>query len=127
MLSRCRNPKTINYADYGGAGISVCDRWKSFENFFQDMGHPPSDKHSIDRKDPHGNYEPGNCRWVTQLEQVRNTKKTIYLTLNRVKKPMAQWCDERGLNYHMAWKRHRKGLPAKEILAPSTRKAGSVS
>lgn len=118
MLSRCRNPKTINYASYGGAGISVCERWKRFENFFVDMGHPPTEKHSLDRKDPKGNYEPNNCRWATQLEQARNTKKTIRLTIGGVTKPMAEWCDERGIGYNAAVKRHYRGLSPESILSP---------
>lgn len=74
MLNRCRNQKCKDFARYGGAGISVCSRWEvSFENFLEDMGEPPSGGHSIDRfPDRRGNYEPGNCRWATDLEQSEN-------------------------------------------------------
>lgn len=63
MRARCENPKSVQYHHYGGRGIKVCHRWKKFESFLKDMGERPSLKHSIDRKDPDGNYEPANCQW----------------------------------------------------------------
>ena len=73
---RCYNPEAENYEYYGGRGIRVCDRWlNSFENFLSDMGERPSRKHTIDRKENNGNYEPSNCRWITMLEQCANRRK----------------------------------------------------
>ena len=72
MLARCSNPRNDAYADYGGRGIAVCARWQKFENFLADMGLRPSQKHSIDRINNDGNYEPGNCRWATPTQQARN-------------------------------------------------------
>lgn len=70
MKSRCYNPNSISYGDYGGRGISVCDRWKkSFANFYADMGPRPTDNHSIERKDNNKNYDPSNCVWATSKEQ----------------------------------------------------------
>ena len=75
MKARCYNPNYNQFKDYGGRGIEVCDRWKdSFENFLADMGSKPSSKHSIDRIDVNGNYEPGNCKWSTNQEQARNKR-----------------------------------------------------
>lgn len=76
MIARCRNPHMTSYADYGGRGVSVCDRWLSFAAFFEDMGPRPGPKHSVDRINPDGNYEPQNCRWATPLEQATNRRRT---------------------------------------------------
>jgi hypothetical protein len=75
MLGRCRNPKHQAYKNYGGRGITVCDRWLTFENFLADMGRRPSKELSIDRINNDGNYEPGNCRWATRKEQIANQRK----------------------------------------------------
>lgn len=69
MKSRCADPRNASYPAYGGRGISVCERWLDFEAFLADMGERPSLDHSIDRIDADGNYEPGNCRWLTRAEQ----------------------------------------------------------
>jgi hypothetical protein len=79
LKHRCLNPKYPKYADYGGRGITVCDRWRnSFVNFLVDMGRKPSSGHSIDRfPDIDGNFEPGNCRWATR-EQKRNNQRRMH-------------------------------------------------
>lgn len=72
MKNRCLNPKARDYAYYGGRGILVCAGWLTFDNFLADMGRRPTSKHTLDRIDSDGNYEPGNCRWATRLVQARN-------------------------------------------------------
>ena len=74
MRQRCYKPATRGYEYYGGRGITVCDRWSDFVAFLSDMGPKPSPKHSIDRINVDGNYEPGNCRWATGAEQQANKR-----------------------------------------------------
>jgi hypothetical protein len=73
MIQRCTNPKRAEWKYYGGRGVAVCERWKSFENFLADMGARPGRK-SLDRIDNDGNYESGNCRWATRKEQRANRR-----------------------------------------------------
>lgn len=75
MKGRCLNPNHDAYKNYGGRGITICERWlHSFENFLADMGERPENK-SLDRKEVNGNYEPSNCRWATRKEQANNTRR----------------------------------------------------
>lgn len=97
MLNRCTNQKHRDWHTYGGKGITVCEQWKVFANFYADMGPRPSPKHSIDRIDPSGNYEPGNCRWATAKEQARHFSRNRMLTHEGVTRPLVEWAEITGL------------------------------
>ena len=72
VIARTQNPHNYRWHRYGGRGIKVCEDWLQFENFYKDMGEPPTDKHEIDRIDNDGNYEPNNCRWVLPIQNAYN-------------------------------------------------------
>lgn len=79
IKDRCLNPRSKLFPDYGGRGITVCERWRSsFAAFLSDMGPRTSPEHSIDRKDNSGHYGPGNCRWATYEEQNRNRRRSKF-------------------------------------------------
>lgn len=80
MIQRCTNPNNEKWHLYGGRGITVCERWKDFRNFLEDMGERPKGK-TIDRRDSNGNYEPNNCRWATPKEQFYNIKNLAICVL----------------------------------------------
>lgn len=92
MWTRCRNPRCKKFHAYGGRGIKVCDRWKEFPAFLADMGHRPSSKHSLDRINVNGNYEPGNCRWATVSQQAYNRRDNVYTveTVREIRRRMDQ-------------------------------------
>jgi hypothetical protein len=95
MLKRCLDKMHKQYKGYGGRGITVCDRWReSFENFFEDMGIPPTDKHQIDRINNNGNYEPNNCRWVTNKENCRNKRNCKMLSYRGITKSLPEWAED---------------------------------
>lgn len=99
MQHRCNNPKRYEYKYYGARGIRVCERWlESFQNFLDDMGLSPTNKHSIDRINVNGNYEPSNCRWATMKEQAHNTRRNHFLTWKGQTKTIGDWGVELGLN-----------------------------
>lgn len=95
MKDRCLNPNNKQYAEYGGRGITVCERWKnSYENFLADMGSRPSKEYSIDRfPNNDGNYEPGNCRWATSIQQNRNRRSNHLVTYNGETLPIKAWAE----------------------------------
>lgn len=81
MIQRCENPNAVEFHNYGGRGVNVCSKWRnSYAAFLKDVGRRPSDNHSLDRwPDKDGNYEPGNVRWATPMEQMRNTRRNVFI------------------------------------------------
>lgn len=117
MKARCGNPNAQQYKNYGGRGIAVCARWQeSFEAFFEDMGPRPSPKHSLDRKNNDGNYEPGNCRWVSMLVQNNNNRQARFLKFRGEKHSVSEWCRRLGLPRVMVSQRLRRGWGVERAL-----------
>ena len=97
MKQRCSSPSSSYWHRYGGRGIKVCEKWKLFENFYADVGDPPTENHSLGRIDNDGDYEPNNVRWET-LEQQNNNKVLNHkVTIDGVTKTLTQWAQENGL------------------------------
>lgn len=100
MRRRCNDPNNPAYANYGGRGITVCERWNSsFENFLYDVGEPPNPKDTIDRIDNSKGYEPGNVKWSTRQEQNQNKRNVIFYTMNGKTKTIAEWAEQYGIKH----------------------------
>lgn len=109
--ARCFLKSDRKYSDYGGRGITMCPEWTaSFQAFIDYMGPRPKDT-SLDRINNNGNYEPGNCRWATRTEQVRNRRKTIFLTHDGLTLSMPEWAERLGIKYDTLKAKRRKGGP----------------
>ncbi len=115
IFERCFNKNSTSYKNYGGRGITVCKRWEKFENFNKDMGEPPTPKHSIDRINNNGNYEPTNCRWATKYEQAGNQRGNRVLKYKGQEKILADWAREYKINRYCLFERLKK-MPIHEAL-----------
>lgn len=98
MIQRCSNPNVKAYKDYGGRGITVCDKWKSFEGFYEDMGERPP-KTTIERIDTNKGYTVDNCIWANSMVQANNTRSNKFVEYNGKVQTIAQWAAEYNLSY----------------------------
>lgn len=119
MKQRCYYPNHVDFHNYGGRGIEVCEEWRSdflaFKEWSEQNGY--RDNLSIDRIAVNGNYEPSNCKWSTSKEQSRNKRDTLFVTLDGETKSLADWCDELGLSYNKVYHYHSyHGTPFDEII-----------
>lgn len=117
MKHRCDDAEHPAYADYGGRGISYCKEWSISDNFFawaKESGYEPH--LTLDRfPDMNGNYEPSNCRWATQKQQCRNTRRSIMITRGDETKSLPEWCEVLNFGYIMAYKRIKRGWALADI------------
>lgn len=123
MIERCTNEGHKDFHLYGGAGVKVCDRWRNgsgdktgLECFIDDMGMRPTGK-TLDREDSDGNYEPGNCRWATATEQVRNRRTSTRLTHNGETLHLYEWADRVGIAATSIKQRLRRGWSVRDALS----------
>lgn len=113
--ARCFNPKTMRYPHYGGRGITMCAEWRdSFEQFLSDMGKCPEGM-ELDRIDTNGDYEPGNCRWISRTGNMRNRQNASYATHDGETLPLKEWSERTGIKYETLINRVKRGLP---LIAP---------
>lgn len=119
MLQRVKSLIPKVRRRYLDRGIKVCQRWQSFANFMADMGPRPSPQHSIDRINNDGDYEPGNCRWATLLEQQRNRSSNRLIEMNGEALPVTVWAERSGVPMQTAHARLRRGWqPTLALTAP---------
>lgn len=116
MKQRCLNPKSIGYQNYGGRGITVCDRWKnSFENFLADMGKRPKG-YELERIDNNSNYEPNNCRWATHREQSINRRTNHLITFENKTLCVTDWANRYNLSPSIIFGRLNRGWHPKDAI-----------
>lgn len=122
MVQRCTNDKDPSYPNYGGRGIQVCDRWRwSLQAFCEDMGPRPKGTF-LERMNNDGNYEPGNCRWASWIEQQRNKRTNHWITALGVTRCLTEWQEQTGISMYTIFNRIKKlGWPPDEAVsvAPS--------
>lgn len=119
MVHRCTDPKTISYPTYGGRGIGVCEKWLSFEGFYEDMGGSYQEGLTLDRKDNNGDYCKENCRWVTYKEQANNTRSNKILTIKGERLTLAQACEKYNAPYDRTKARLHSGWSDEDaVLTP---------
>lgn len=126
MHMRCSNPDAESYPQYGGRGIKVCDRWKSFENFRDDMGERPRGA-SIERDDYNADYSPSNCRWASAKEQGRNKSNNALITAFGQTRCLTEWAEVMGFPHSTLKKRYHRGVRGEEIFSERNRKNKSRS
>lgn len=107
-MQRCLDKNSYAYAEYGGRGITVCEHWQDFTNFYADMGEKPEGL-SLDRIDVNGNYEPSNCRWATASEQVRNRRCAVVILVDGVQIRLDDYCKQVGIKYGTGYARMQRG------------------
>lgn len=105
MKRRCLNPTNKAYKDYGGRGIKICEKWLNFENFYRDMGPRPSSKHSIERVNNDGNYEPDNCLWILKSDQNKNQRSNLIINYQGETKILSEWAKSLNLKYMFLYHR----------------------
>jgi len=125
MWARCTRENVKQYADYGGRGIKVCDRWKDFQAFVDDMG-PRPPKHTLDRIDNDGDYTPKNCRWATRAQQLLNRRNTIYVEIEGIRylaHELAKKCGHKSLTIK---ERAGRGLSYDEVVYKGRHRGNNV-
>lgn len=121
MRRRCEYKKHKSYADYGGRGIKVCDRWQLFENFLADMGRRP-DGLTLGRVDNAKGYEPGNCRWETPKQQCRNRRGNTLITCNNSTRTLQEWSEISGIPHDTLSYRLNSGWTPERAISTPLRK-----
>lgn len=116
MMQRCYDNNSHAYQRYGGRGIEVCDKWKSFDGFYADMGEKP-DGMSLERINNDGNYSPDNVVWASDKAQANNRRSNVVLEYQGRKQTMQQWADESGVKIGTIWARLHRGWTVERAIS----------
>ncbi len=116
IIQRCTNPRNAKYQDYGGRGITVCERWRDFDHFYKDVGPKPFQGAQIDRIDNDKGYLPGNVRWATRQENQRNRRANHTLTCKGVTRCIQEWSEVTGIKPNTILTRIRRGWRPEQAL-----------
>lgn len=124
MMRRCYVAKDEHYANYGGRGIRVDERWHDISCFAADVPARPSPRHSLDRIDNNRNYEPGNVRWATPKEQGNNRRTNVFFEIEAVRKTVTQWSEYAGVDVQVLKRRLAKGWSVQKAIETPVQKKG---
>ena len=123
MISRCEQPTTPYFAEYGGRGIKVAEVWRrDFDQFVRDMGPRPSPRHTVDRIDVNGDYTPENCRWATPVEQGRNTRGNHLVEVDGRSVTLAEAVERAPVPYNTVLYRLKRGWTLADALSRPAKK-----
>lgn len=125
MMERCNDPNAPAFKNYGGRGVTVCERWHNAEDFAADMRPTYQPGLSIERRDNEAGYSPDNCYWATRTEQTRNRRTTLHYTLNGETKPLGEWVGGDRRLYQLVKRRIEKGWTLEEALKKKPRRGKS--
>jgi len=121
MKQRCKNKNSTGYEIYGGRGIKVCNEWqgrRGFSNFFKHIGKRPTSKHTLERIDNNGDYEPGNVKWATRIEQMNNFRRNNLVTIKGKTLSVTAWAREIGISPPTLTQRIKYGWSEDDLLKP---------
>jgi hypothetical protein len=126
MFDRCTDSSRRDWMDYGGRGITICERWNSFDDFFADMG-AAEEGLTLDRINTNGNYEPSNCRWATAKEQANNRRNNRAVTYKGETKNIGQWAESLGIYPDTLWRRLQAGMAPDRAFWPGPLRVTSAT
>lgn len=127
IKTKCYNRNSPQYGFYGARGIGICKEWRyNYRAFWEYVGCRPTPKHSLERIDNNRDYEPGNVRWATAIEQCNNTRRNVQVTINGRTQTLAEWCRELKFNYATALNRRHKGWKDEELFIPPVKPWGRL-
>ena len=122
MKNRCNDDTHWASRNYSDRGISVCERWKEFENFYEDMGDRPGDNYQLDRINNDKGYSPDNCQWITQQDNLRKKEQVTKVSINNREYTLKEISKEFNLTYQSVYQRYLKGLRGKDLIKPQSKR-----